>query len=999
MAATFKGMNFKGTNLQFDPEFQFLLDLDPAFDGWRSLAAEWWQAVKKDKPLKQSALCVFFVTYLHGLGLDKAPQRLLDASKTPPNPLVTLGLGAVSTTRAKRKHDIISDFLDWVLHEKFSEPDADGHHVIPIHLRNPFPRKSPKNWVAKTADNEFQYVLSLDPSMRIWQKYAAEYVHSIREGQTHARSSLSAFLKRYIIQNNLDRDPLCFLRRSTPKPSLIEALLTTKGQLKKSKNTDLSGKPTQSDIRINTICADFIDWVLLQKLSVEGDYGEKIVPSEFHNPVERLSQVGIARPNETAKNALPMHYIRRLRTMLAEGETFRDWTWAQTATDAHSSGGDWFIVDPAIINRDDPDCVWRERRPSLKERKGNNLPEIVIEIWSPVRAVALYTKLELPLRTHQVRFLDSGEGDTWRYVWDVMGGRFDLNDTPLASGSEARPCQRGLFYRQAGAKGAGFFINTNKTADINKPEDQKGYVIPWTHITLLYWLEKLRTWQERYNPVETAMPWTALDAKYFAQRPAEAILAERSPAFFLFRDPTRGVVDTRKPLAHHALKQIWYKLLAQLEACLAAKTEMDASGTPVRLVDPYSRSNTYFPLHSLRVSLITGLIMDGGLPIEVVSKLIAGHHGLIQTIYYTKIGIDHMNKLMADAEHKMNEAESRSHKLFLMKHARDDINQRFASVSEDGVTAAMSQKSEAGFVFDDKGVCPVGCAMCDVGGALTNNSDARPTYAPVPGYPHERNCIRCRFFITGPAWLDALNAKFNNTAYQALQTAERYNRFAEQVAAMEERRADCEAKGKLFTESTDLEKMSQRLEAETETQDRWISDLQSVQRLINRSIAINKNAAKDGLQLVAVGTLFDIQAALTVTESELHPIEIQCRNATIYPEIDARQPTMRRSQLLDILMAVNKTGIQFSRLSVEQQLYAGNATMKLIEARAGSIENAVEFVEARGRLKALGIVNDDLIKTLSSCDDQGIAMTEIICNLRAKKALAAPHEKEEEDAS
>jgi hypothetical protein len=28
----------------------------------------------------------------------------------------------------------------------------------------------------------------------------------------------------------------------------------------------------------------------------------------------------------------------------------------------------------------------------------------------------------------------------------------------------------------------------------------------------------------------------------------------------------------------------------------------------------------------------------------------------------------------------------------------------------------MTQQSEAGFVFDDKGICPVGCAMCDVGG-------------------------------------------------------------------------------------------------------------------------------------------------------------------------------------------------------------------------------------------------------------------------------------------
>jgi hypothetical protein len=180
--------------------------------------------------------------------------------------------------------------------------------------------------------------------------------------------------------------------------------------------------------------------------------------------------------------------------------------------------------------------------------------------------------------------------------------------------------------------------------------------------------------------------------------------------------------------------------------------------------------------------------------------------------------------------------------------------------------------------------------------------------------------------------------------------------------------------------------MSARLDAETESLDRWISDLQAIQRLINRCIEVNKNAAEDGLQLVAAGTLFDIRTSLTVTESELHPIEVQCRNATIYPEIDARQPTIRRTQLLDALLYANGKPLLFSRLSVEQQLQAGNAMMKLIESRAGSIENAVEFVEAHGRLKELGIVDDDLLATLKNVEDHGVAMTQIFREMRPKKS-------------
>jgi len=984
------GPKIKGTDHQFDPEFRFLLALDPAFESWRTLVAEWWLLGKRSMATKQG-LTSFFVTYLYDQGLDTSPQDLLDTNAKVPDLWASLGLGSKDPGYAQSSHDAISDFIDWVLREKFSVQNAEGHRVVPAQWCNPFPRKSPKQY-GKKDDLTFRHVLTIDPRMTAWVAYAAEYIQTVREGQGIRIKSVEAFLTRYLIYQNLPRDPLEFLRRTTVNPAFIDILVKTKHKRWSAKSTT-NEKPSAYFIKQNTYVADFIDWVLQQKLSVEGEHGERVVPGVFHNPIERLSQAGIGVPSETVKNALPMLYIRRLRKILAEGLTFRNWKWAQETTDAEGRGGDWFIVDSTLVNRDDPDCVWRERRLTWRERKNKNLPEVVTEIWSPVRVMVLYVKLELALRTHQVRFLDSGEGDTWRYAWDAQGGRFEINDTPFTSGSEAHPNQRGVFHRQAAAKGAGLFINTNKTADINKPENEKGYVIPWTHVEVLYWLEKLRNWQERYNPVVCPLPWTDLEARYFSVRPAEALLAERSPAFFLFRDPTAEGRDRAKPVLDGNLKSVWYKLLTRLQTELAKEKEEDSRGNPIRLVNP-DGEGTYFPLHSLRVSLLTGLIMEGGLPIEVASKLIAGHHGLIQTIYYTKIGIDHMNKLMADAEIKLTENEAQGHKIFLMQHGRDEINQRFASVSEDGVTSALTQQSEAGFVFDDKGICPVGCAMCDVGGEKLTEAKGRKDYTPVPGYPRERNCIRCRFFLTGPAWIPALNAKFNHIAYEAMLAAGRYNRFSEQVAALEEQRAECEDKGRLFTATIELEKRSALLEAETQTLDRWVTDLQAIQRLILRCIEINKNAAKDGLQLVAAGTLFDIQTALTVTESELHSIEVQCRNAVIYPEIDGRQPTIRRSQLLDAFLHANNKPLLFSRLSVEQQLQAGNAMMKLIEARAGSLESAVEFVEAQGRLRELGIVDDDLIATITSIGDQGVSMTQVIRDLRSKKSLPAPTEEQ-----
>jgi len=223
-------------------------------------------------------------------------------------------------------------------------------------------------------------------------------------------------------------------------PPLVNTLLTP-SKSGRGGNHKARSKPAPNDVvRINYIC-DFLDWILLEKVSVEDDLQHRIVPYEYNNPIARLSMSG-TKPSETFKAPLAYCYIRELRTMLAQGPNFRDWIWAQEALGT-SGGGDWFKVNEDAIDRDDPDCVWRLR----PDGSG-----FVYEMWSPVRAVALYLKLELPLRTFQVRMLDSGEADTWRYE----SGKWCLNESKLANGTERRPFNKGVFHRAHNESGAGF---------------------------------------------------------------------------------------------------------------------------------------------------------------------------------------------------------------------------------------------------------------------------------------------------------------------------------------------------------------------------------------------------------------------------------------------------------------------------------------------------------------------------------------------------------------
>lgn len=451
---------------KFDPDFRFLLDLDPALEGWRAWAAEYWAGLPRTDSHMQSALTAFLVSYLPGQGLHALPPEVFFAPDGGlPAPDAALGLGLIRTEKnALDKHDVLSDFLDWILRHKLSVVDADGHRMVPTHFVNPFPRRRPKQH-GKTSDLSFAHVLKLDHTLEDWRSLAAEWLKDQKISVNKRRQALDKFVTHYIHGQNLERNYGRFLLRETQKPDFAQVFVGSKRMGFQARRAD--------DVKYNNYVAEFLDWVLATKLG-DPETGEWD-RSRFHNPIQRLTQTGLATNTQSDKASLSIRYIRELRGMLAEGHHFRDWIWAQQAMEEGRNGGDWFVVDSKLIDPKDPDCVARLRDTTKYERNNKGYPSEVWELWSPVRAVALYIKLELPLRTFQVRMLDSGEADTWRYIHSPGGGGFVLNHGRLAAGSEKRPSQRGVFHRTSHEKEAGIYINTNKTGDINKAENEKGY--------------------------------------------------------------------------------------------------------------------------------------------------------------------------------------------------------------------------------------------------------------------------------------------------------------------------------------------------------------------------------------------------------------------------------------------------------------------------------------------------------------------------------------------
>ncbi len=967
---------------KFDPEFRFLLDVDPALEGWRAWAAAYWAGLPNTTSTMPSAMTAFLVTYLHGQGLHTLPpEEFFARNKALPAPDAALGLALLNDVAAKTKHDHVSDFLDWILREKLSIPDADGHRVVPAHLANPFPRKRAKQH-GKSSDLSFAHVLKLDPRLEEWRCLAAEWMKDQKAGVNPRRVAIDSFLVQYIRGQELERNYGRFLLRETEKPEFAQVMIGNKRE---------GSRALQSgDVEKNNIVADFLDWVLTTKLG-DPETGEWD-RFRFHNPIQRLTHSGLPTNTQSDKASLSIRYIRELRGMLAEGRNFRDWIWAQQAMEEGNNGGDWFVVDHKIIDPKDPDCMHRKRVASEYEIKTKGYPAEVWEMWSPVRAVALYLKLELPLRTFQVRMLDSGEADTWRYIHAPGGGGFVLNPGPLAIGNEKRPSQRGVFHRSANEKEAGLYINTNKTADINKAENEKGYVIPWSNDEVLYWLEKLRNWQERYNPIAEPTPWTELERKHFNSTPPHPeVLAQRGSACFLFRDPTDGEGD--KPLPAMALDPLWYKLLARLEQRCAERGETLDGGTSLRFVDHESTKATFFPLHALRVSLISYFILDLKLPIAVVSKMIAGHATIIMTLYYTKFGKAYMREVLSEAEKNELEAEQANHRRFLQDATFEQVTQRFAYVSEDAVRAAIQNTSAAAFVFDDKGICPNGSTLCDVGGERIGGESANH-YAPVPGFPQERNCVCCRFFLSGPAFLPGLIAHFNTVSEKVHRQSDRYSALQDKLTYLEDEQREAERENQPFLRVRELDQLNKYVEAEALILQKYMNDLQATYHLIQRSSQIVGDTSGDGVKLVANGSMSDLEVNFIESQSVLHQLEVVCENAVIYPEIDAGFPTIRRAQMLDAMLRYNGMDPVLMYLDQEEQLLVGNAVMQLIQARTGSIKGALPYAECRLKLKEIGLLKDQVLNEIAD-----VKAKILIDNAKTKWTLKAPKEDSHDDAS
>ncbi len=747
--------------------------------------------------------------------------------------------------------------------------------------------------------------------------------------------ALKSFINEYILPQGIPDDPKYLLLRTNHFN--IEAY-----QLIIEAQAESTRRSTHSAITA------FFKWVL-KEYCTEQTANECIVLPIYRSPFETVlagysDSLQAYRPNESTKSALGYEYILRARQFLVpNGEqallnrpSLKDLPHLQKFFDSRF---DWNNIDEALIDRSDPNCVWRHIPGVTRLVDGKRQKVDIYQIWSPVRFVANYTLLRLPLRGQQIMWLDSGEADDEIAALDLEGVnvQWKHNTGPLTGKGSKKRRPQGVIQR--GDKNApNLYITTNKTG-----RRDGGYEIPWVPDDLLYWFILLRDWQAKYNPLAEPTPWLSLEGHVIANN---KVLRARGTQCFLLRKDSSGRPLAVQTAFENSLPALLFHIQRKGENLATQNSYLSGS-----------RYSTPYTPHSLRVSLITAFIVDGDAPIHLISKLV-GHSSLVMTIYYTKMNNAQMRHVMGETEKRTAQATSEHQcQMFRTQGLHPGRNTLIAT---DGNRLILENDvpNSACIVFD-WGICPMSATGCHIGGELLHEWKRKKTYGAVEaGYLGQKNCLRCRFFITGVPFLTGLVALANEISLEIHVESGRFQNYSAAVVALEREYYDaCQA----FKPDT---KQSQRKQAIANEQqsggklDSLLTDyaainhyVQDCLKLIRESNQTNENI--ENIRLIFTGDIKDTEVMIEESRTQYHLLSEICQNATIYQSANPSRAIPLISQAIDRMVENNNLAPAMFRLTDDQKLIAITELNTLLLERLGSWERIEDLFS--GELMLLDI--------------------------------------------
>ena len=477
----------------------------------------------------------------------------------------------------------------------------------------------------------------------------------------------------------------------------------------------------------------------------------------------------------------------------------------------------------------------------------------------------LHILLILPLRLHQVRWLDEGLLDS--KIWDITSGQYIKNTHPLAGyrypdgeTHSKKYNQTGVFSSEQaqGNENLNLYINTNKTKGYSlQKKGYTGYTIPWPHdcdiedvVDVYNILEKQRVFNSTYSPLDIE-PVKVIDedsGKYDAQ------VWVNLPYFTpLFRDlsmPRVSDADATLTNLYLPTKSDNVRTLFKL---LMKEAEKHYKETYPQYADHIvvfnEDGNCLFDVHTLRVFGITDLL-DRGLDKEIV-KILVGHNTSIMTLYYHKRTEAMYRRLLLESKKKAGVA-TENELLYLEFGLRDGeaLIDLFSLVPEwqsDKFPRPDMAKGGKPKVMKG-GVCD--SFDCETGGINIKYTRQQEVFEISSVEGGSLRCGNCRYWKTGPRFL--------------LEQIYYLNEVASEVEELVYQRIDFLTKSQEAFNNSDYkraeiisEKFSQKADEVTALLAHRVQELKRRDLMLTKTFEVAKLDSKNNQLPIEFGTISD----------------------------------------------------------------------------------------------------------------------------------------------
>jgi hypothetical protein len=754
------------------------------------------------------------------------------------------------------------------------------NHRNPTHLFDMPVHKNAKEQDLRRFSGTFGWVAEKYPKMEGWCKPLSDFIAArTGRGKQAVIADLNYFVEFLGSLENPPATPLDVVRSihihdATHANQKTYVKLLEKAQLQRKRVSRMIGY-------INELFGWIPDWLQAS--------GKTDLATAFVNPVsqqDRFKGASNDNPGQTFRTALPSWLVKEIRlTIESDDYAF------MKSFDIQ----DWVNV----FDRDQGQLV---------------------RTWWPGTSVCLLVLLELPLRTHQARWLDSGELD--QFVVDAKALKHESNSSEFAIKGRRQGCIRIIHDTLRQETWLGLFVNTNKTA-LFDGKSPVGYEVPYLPPALSERLIGLREWGQRYlPPLSEPIEYNSKREMLRPDDPDAVDRAQKVPMVApLFRHPTvhRGM---KEPVTRQKLVAAYTRVLVETEKRVKKKYGVDISLTEIA---ENGELRWKYDLHTLRVSGISAMI-ENGVPLEVVSQFVAGHASLVMTLWYLKNSPGKLREAIEKAQ-----AIANSESDFVGGEGFLEHIEKFAPflLSKDGTlrddggdSAYAALKAHTGlWTINSDGICPG--TSCATGGE--QDASNKLTFGPVPG---GRRCGLCRYWLTGPAFILGQVAEVNNLAYKILRNgqelAERRNKLID-LEDEDNRR-----------ESRKVRHHIEALEREltldiTEWQSRYQYAMSS-SNLLDQYVETRQSVDSSPLvpaQLLTKSTAADLKLTLQATD-EFVLIEHVTQMCDFMPGFKNREAANEKHLMLSKILEVNGLPQFLLKLDPQKSQVATNMLSSLI---------------------------------------------------------------------